>query len=152
MANTYTQNYVQIIFTVQGRYNFIQEKLRDQVEKYICGIVNKNRSKPLAIYCNPDHVHILIGLHPSISISDMVRDIKAGSSKYINERKFLPKVFRWQDGFGSFTYSRSQIDSVVTYILKQPVHHQRRSFRDEYLSILEKLDMEYDEQYLFEWY
>jgi putative transposase len=152
MANTYTQNYVQIIFTVNGKYNFIQEKHREQVEKYICGVVNKNKSKPLAIYCNPDHVHILIGLHPSISISDMTRDIKAGSSHFINEGKFLPGLFKWQDGFGSFTYSRSQIDSVVKYILNQPVHHKRRSFREEYLSILEKLDIKYDEQYLFEWY
>jgi putative transposase len=152
MTNTYTQNYVQIIFAVQGRYNLIQEKQRDQIEKYICGIVNNNKSKPLAIYCNPDHVHILIGLHPAISVSDMARDIKADSSKFINDKKLLPGVFRWQDGFGSFTYSKSQIDSVVKYILNQPIHHKRRSFRDEYLSILNRLEIAYDDRYLFEWY
>lgn len=152
MANTYTQNYVQIIFAVNGRFNFIRENLWDEVEKYICGIIKNNKSKPLSIYCNPDHVHVLIGLHPAISISDMTRDIKAGSSKFINEKKLISSKFRWQDGFGSFTYSKSQIDSVVKYILNQPIHHKKRSFKDEYLTILKKLEIEYDERYLFEWY
>lgn len=106
----------------------------------------------MVIYCNPDHVHILIGLHPSISVSAMTRDIKANSSQFINENKILTDVFRWQDGFGSFIYSKSQIDRVVKYILNQPVHHKRKSFKEEYLSILDKLDIEYEEQYLFEWY
>ena len=151
MANTYTQILVQIIFAVQGRENLIQENIREQVEKYICGIVNNHKSKPLAIYCNPDHTHILIGLHPTISISDMTGIIKANSSKWINKTDLLGRKFSWQDGFGAFTYSKSQLDRVVKYILNQPEHHKRQSFREEYLELLEKFEIQYDEKYLFKW-
>lgn len=152
MANTYTQMYVQIVFAVKGRDNLIREKHRDELEKYICGIINNKKSKPLAIYCNPDHIHILIGLHPTSSVSDLTRDIKANSSKFINEKKLLSGKFNWQDGFGAFTYSKSQIDNVAKYILNQPIHHKRKSFKEEYLAILKKLGIEYDDRYLFEWY
>ena len=152
MANTYTQMYVQIVFAVQGRHNLISENNRDELEKYICGIVLNKKSKPLAIYCNPDHLHVLIGLHPAIAVSDLTRDIKASSSTFINDKKGLPGKFHWQDGFGSFTYSRSQIDVVAKYILNQPNHHKKQSFREEYLGILKKLNIEYDDKYLFEWY
>ena len=153
MANTYTytQIYVQIVFAVQGRQNLIAEKHREKLEKYICGIVSNKKSKPLAIYCNPDHTHILIGLHPAISISDITRDIKANSSKWINDNKWILGKFNWQAGFGAFTYSRSQIDSVVKYILNQPEHHKRTKFKDEYINFLEKFEIEYDEKYLFKW-
>ncbi len=151
MPNTYTQIYVQIVFAVQDRQNLISEKFRDKIEKYICGIVLNKKSKPLAIYCNPDHTHILISLHPSISISDMARDIKANSSKWINEQKMILGKFSWQEGFGAFTYSKSQIDAVAKYILNQPEHHKKRSFRDEYIEFLKKFEIEYDEKYLFNW-
>ncbi len=104
----------------------------------------------MAIYCNPDHIHILIGLHPTIAISDMVRDIKASSSKWINENKWVKGRFRWQEGFGAFTYSKSQIDTVAKYILNQPEHHRKKSFKEEYLDLLHKADIHYDEKYLFE--
>ncbi|OFX30874.1 MAG: transposase [Bacteroidetes bacterium GWA2_32_17] len=152
MANTYSQMYVQIIFAVQGRQNIIKEKHRDELEKYICGIINNKKCKPLALFCNPDHTHILLGLHPTISVSDITRDIKASSSKFIKEKKWILGKFNWQDGFGAFTYSKSQIDNVAKYILNQAEHHKKRTFKDEYLSILKKLEIEYDEQYLFEWY
>ena len=152
MANTYTQIYVQIIFAVQGRQNLIAEKNREQLEKYICGIVSNKNSKPLAIYCNPDHTHILIGLHPSVSVSDMARDIKANSSKWINEKKWIRGKFRWQEGFGAFTYSKSHIDAVVKYILNQPVHHKKKTFREEYVDFLKKFNVDYNEKYLFEYY
>ncbi|RLD23672.1 MAG: IS200/IS605 family transposase [Bacteroidetes bacterium] len=152
MANTYSQLYVQIVFTVQGKENLIHESIREKIEKYICGIISNNRSKPIAIYCNPDHVHVLIGIHPSISISDMARDIKSSSSKWINENKWIKGKFRWQEGFGGFTYSKSQIDSVAKYILYQPEHHKTSSFKDEYLKLLQELDIKYDDRYLFEWY
>ena len=142
---------VQIVFAVQGRPNIISEKHRDELEKYICGIINNKKCKPLAIYCNPDHTHILLGLHPAISVSDLTRNIKANSSKFINEKKWVLGKFNWQDGFGSFTYSKSQIDTVVKYILNQPRHHQRTTFKEEYLSILRKYEIEFDEQYLFVW-
>ena len=152
MANTYTQIFVQIIFAVKGRQNLIVEKYRDTVEKYICRIIKNSHSKPLAIYCNPDHIHVLIGLHPSQSISDMARDIKANSSKWINEQNFIRGIFQWQEGYGAFSYSKSQIDAVCKYILNQPIHHHKNSFREEYLSLLQKYEIEYDEKYLFEWF
>ena len=152
MANTYTQMYVHIIFAVLGRANVIKEINRIEVEKYVCGIVLNKRCKPLAIYINPDHTHLLVGLHPAISVSDMLRDVKSSSSKFINEQRMVAGLFRWQDGFASFTYSRSQIDRVIKYILIQPVHHKRETFRDEYLKLLKKNDVDFDDRYLFEWY
>lgn len=151
MANTFTQIYVQIVFAVKGRKNLIAEEYRDEVEKFICGIIKNNNSKALAIYCNPDHVHILIGIHPSISVSNIARDIKAGSSKWINEKKWVKGKFRWQEGYGAFTYSKSQIDAVVKYILNQPLHHKKTTFKEEYHKILNDLDIKFDEQYLFDW-
>ncbi|MCX6258900.1 MAG: IS200/IS605 family transposase [Bacteroidia bacterium] len=152
MANTYTQMYIQVVFSVQNKFNLINEAIRDELEKYMCGIITNNKSKPLSIYCNPDHVHILIGLHPTISVSDLVKYIKTNSSKFINQKRWMPGKFNWQDGFGSFTYSKSQIDVVAKYILNQSIHHKKITFKEEYLSILDNLDIEYDEQYIFEWY
>ena len=151
MPNTYTQIYVQIVFAVKGRQNLITENLREKVEKYMCGIISNKKSKPLAIYCNPDHTHILIGLHPSISISDIARDIKANVSKWINENNFIRSKFSWQEGFGAFTYSKSQIDNVVKYILNQKEHHRKTTFKEEYINFLEKFEIDYNEKYLFEW-
>lgn len=152
MANTYTQLYVQIIFVVKGRENLIAEQHREELEKYICGIINNKKSKPLAVFCNPDHTHILIGLHPSISVSDITRDIKANASKFINEKKWIRGKFNWQDGFGAFSYARSQIDKVVKYISNQPFHHKKKTFKEEYLEFLKKFQIDFDAQYLFEWY
>ena len=152
MANTYTQMYVQIVFAVQYRENLIAEAWRDEIEKYMCGIVTNEKSKPLAVYCNPDHTHILVGLHPTVAVSDLARDIKANSSKFINEKHWIRGKFNWQEGYGAFTYAKSQLDTVVKYILNQPQHHRKQTFKDEYLTTLNNFDVEYDEQYLFEWY
>ena len=152
MANTYTQIYVQIVFAVKGIKNLIAETHRDDIEKYICGIINNNKSKPLAIYCNPDHIQVLIGMNPSLSISDLVRDIKANSSRWINKNHWISDEFRWQDGYGAFTYSKSQLDKIITYILRQPEHHQKLSFKQEYLEFLKIYEIEFEERYLFEWY
>ena len=151
MPNTYTQIYVQLVFAVQGRQNLIIEKHRKKLEKYICGIISNKKSKPIAIYCNSDHTHILIGLHPTISVSDMARDIKANSSKWINKNTCIMGKFNWQEGFGAFTYSKSQIDLVVKYILNQLKHHKQTTFKDEYINFLKKYEIEYDEKYLFKW-
>ena len=151
MSNTYTQIYVQIVFAVQYRQNLISEKYREKLEKYICGIVANKKSKPIAIYCNPDHTHVLVGLHPSISISEMARDIKANSSKWINKQNWIIGKFNWQEGFGAFTYSKSQIDTVVKYILNQPQHHKKASFKEEYINFLKKFEINYNEKYLFKW-
>ena len=151
MANTYTQMYVQIVFAVWGRArpteqhqsfrqaNVITEIHRNELEKYICGIISNNKCKPLSLYCNPDHIHILVGLHPTVSVFDLTRDIKSSSSKFINQKKWMAGKFNWQDGFGSFTYSNSQIDDVAKYILNQPVHHKKRSFREEIWISFEKM-------------
>ncbi len=149
MANTYTQMYVQIVFAVKGRQNLIHDAYRILLEKYICGIISNNKSKPLAIYCNPDHTHILIGFNPSVSISDLARDIKASSSKWINEQHWISSQFNWQSGFGAFTYSKSQIDPVIKYILNQKEHHKKSSFLEEYRVILDKAGIKYEEKYLF---
>ena len=152
MANTYTQMYVQMVFAVKGRANLIQDQHRIEIEKYICGIILNKKSKPLAIYCNPDHVHIFIGLNPTAAVSVLTRDIKANSSKFINERKLITGRFNWQEGFGAFTYSRSQIDHVIKYILNQAEHHKKQSFKEEYLGVLKNLNIDYNDQYLFEWF
>lgn len=152
MANTFTQIYVQIVFAVKGRENLISEKNRQSIEKYICGIVNNKKSKPLSIYCNPDHIHILIGLNPETSISDMARDIKSNSSKWINDNSMISKKFNWQRGYGAFTHSKSQINSVVKYILNQEEHHRKINFEEEYKHILQENEIPFDERYLFNWY
>ena len=152
MPNTYTQMYVQLVFPVKGRENLIKESIRVDVEKYICGIIKNNKCKQYAIYCNPEHVHILVSLHPTISVSELMRDIKSSSSKYINDNKWVKGKFNWQDGFGAFTYSKSQIENVVKYILNQPLHHKKKTFKYEYVEFLKKFEVDYDEKYLFEWY
>lgn len=151
MPNTYTQLYVQIVFAVQGRQNLISRKIKDDLEKYMCGIISNNKSKPLAIYCNPDHTHILFGLHPTVSVATIAGDIKASSSKWINDNKLIVGKFNWQDGYGAFTYSKSQIDTVIKYILNQEMHHSGKSFREEYMDMLNKLGIDYDERFLFDW-
>lgn len=151
MSNTYTQIYIQIVFAVRGRQNKIPNQHREELHKVITGIVQKREQKMLSIFCMPDHTHLLIGLKPSFSISDLARDVKAGSSKFINDKKWLNEKFNWQEGFGAFSYSRSQIDKVIQYILKQEEHHRKKTFKEEYLDFLEKFEIEYDEKYLFEW-
>ena len=145
MANTYSQIYIQIVFAVQGRQNLITKNHQEELHKYITGIVQKREQKMLTVYCNPDHTHLLVGLKPNITISDLVRDIKAGSSNFINENRWVKGKFNWQEGYGAFSYSRSQIDRVAKYILNQEEHHRKKSFKDEYLELLEKFEIEYDE-------
>ena len=151
MANTYTQIYIQIVFAVQGRQNLIASQHREQLHKYITGMLKKRDQKMLAIFCLPDHLHFLMGMRPSISVSDLVRDVKAGSSNFINDSGWIRGKFHWQDGFGGFSYSRNQIDTVINYILNQEQHHSKTSFREEYIGLLREFDIEFNERYLFEW-
>ncbi|HEX2935902.1 MAG TPA: IS200/IS605 family transposase [Bacteroidales bacterium] len=152
MANTYTQLYVQFVFSVEGKENLIQEKFRNELEKVMCGIVSNHKSKTYAIYCNPDHTHIFVGMHPAIAPSKLMEQVKSGATNWLNKKRYLKGNFQWQDGFGAFTYSKSHIDNVVKYILNQQEHHKKQSFREEYLSFLEKFEVDYDPKYLFEWY
>lgn len=151
MANTYSQVYIHIVFAVQGRLNLIAEKHREELQKYITGIISKRNQKLLAVYCNPDHTHIFVGMKPELSISDLVRDVKAGSSNFINDKKWVVGKFSWQKGAGSFSHSHSQIDTVVKYVKNQKEHHHKKTFKEEYLEMLKNFAVDYDERYLFEW-
>ena len=151
MPNTYTQLYVQIVFAVKGRKSLIEKQHREQIHQFITGIVQKRGQKMLAIFCMPDHIHLLIGFKPSVSLSDLVRDIKTNSTIFIKQNRFTPYRFEWQEGFGAFTYAHSQLDSVCKYILNQEEHHQKRNFKTEYLDFLEKFDIPNEKQYFFEW-
>ncbi len=151
MPNTYSQIYIQIVFTVKGRENLIDKNHKEELQKFISGIVQNRKQKLLAIYAMPDHIHILVGIKPNIAISDLVRDIKAGSSKFINVNRWINGKFNWQEGFGAFSYSRNQIDNVIKYIANQEAHHKKTSFRDEYIDFLKTYEIDYDENYLFEW-
>jgi REP element-mobilizing transposase RayT len=139
------------VFAVKGRENLISKIHREELHKYITGIVQNRGQKMLSIFCMSDHVHLLVGIKPSITISDLVRDIKAGSSNFINQQYYVNGKFNWQEGFGAFSYSKSQIDTVIKYILSQEEHHKKTTFREEYFDFLEKFEIDYDEKYLFEW-
>ena len=149
MANTYTQIYLQVIFAVEGRQNLIDLQHNDELQKYITGIVSAQKHKLIAINNMPDHLHLLTGLRPDAALSDLVRDVKAGSSKFINEKRWVKGRFSWQEGFGAFSYSRSQLGAVIRYIENQQKHHAKKSFRDEYVELLEKFGVEYDGRYIF---
>ena len=150
MPNTYSQLYIQIVFSVKGRQNLIHKNWRDELYKYICGIVNAKNQKVYAIGGVADHIHILVSLKPTIAISDLVRDIKANSSKWINEKGLIIGKFHWQEGFGAFSYSQTQLETIINYINNQE-HHQKKKFKDEYIELLKKFEIEYNEKYLFEW-
>ncbi len=149
MANTYTQIHIQAVFTVQNRDCIILEHWRDELYKYITGIVQNNKHKLVAINSMPDHVHILFGLRPSQSISDLIQDIKGSSSKWINEKKFVAGKFFWQEGYGAFSYSKSDLSNVIQYINYQQEHHKKRTFTEEYTDLLKEFEIEYDDNYIF---
>lgn len=151
MANTYSQIYIQVIFAVKGRQNLISENWRIELHKYISGIIENKGQKSIIVNGVADHIHCFIGLKPTMAISDLVRDIKNNSSKFINDKKILKGKFHWQEGFGVFSYAHSQIESVYQYILKQEEHHKKKTFREEYLDFLTQFDIPYKDEYLFEW-
>lgn len=151
MPGTFSQIYVQIVFAVQGRYNLIDKRWKDDLNKYISGIISNKGQKSIIVNGVHDHVHAFIGLKPSIPISDLVRDIKSSSSNFINKNRFVKGKFSWQEGYGAFSYSHSQIEHVYNYILNQDKHHQKKTFKEEYIEFLYKFQVEYDEKYLFEW-
>ena len=126
MANTYTQIHIQAVFTVQNRECIIGNIWKDELHKYITGIVQNNNHKLLSINGMPDHIHILFGLRPSQSLSDLMQDIKGSSSKWINEKKFVHGKFSWQDGYGAFSYSKSEVSNVIGYINNQQLHHKKK--------------------------
>jgi putative transposase len=149
MANTYTQIYIHIVFAVEGRQSLVKAEHNNELQKYITGIVTAKKQKLIAINNLPDHLHLLVGLRPDSSLSDLVRDLKAGSSKFINEKRWVVGRFSWQEGFGAFSHSRSQLGTVIRYIENQQKHHARKSFRGEYITLLEKFGVDYDARYIF---
>jgi REP element-mobilizing transposase RayT len=149
MANTYTQIHIQFVFAVKYRDGLIHVSFKDELYQYIAGILKNNNHKLLAINGMPDHVHILIGMRPTQSISDLLQDIKGSSSKWINEKKFLRTKFEWQEGYGAFSYAKSEVNSVIRYIQNQEEYHKSESFRDEYLQLLKDFNVEFDERYIF---
>ncbi len=151
MPSTFTQIYIQIVFAVKGRQNLISQSWKDDLHKYIAGIIKGKGQKPIIVNGMPDHIHTFVGLKPSIPISDLIRDVKNNSTNFINENKFVMGKFSWQEGYGAFSYSHSQIDTVYNYILKQEEHHKKKTFREEYLDFLKKYEIEFNEKYLFDW-
>jgi putative transposase len=149
MANTYSQIYIHVVFAVEGRQNLIKPEHKDELQKYITGIVSGQGQKLMAVNNMPDHVHMLIGLKPDMALSNLVRDAKAGSSGFIKRKGWVAGRFSWQEGFGAFSYSRSQLDSVIAYIQNQQRHHAKKSFREEYAELLEKFGVAYDQRYIF---
>ncbi len=143
--STYSQIYIQTIFAVKGRDGLIQPKWEERLYKYITGIVQNKGQKMLAINGIPNHIHFLIGMKPSCCLSDLVREVKKSSNEFINDNKLSKFKFNWQEGFGAFSYSHSQLDKVIAYIMNQKEHHKKKTFKEEYTDFLKQFNVEYDE-------
>jgi putative transposase len=151
MTGTFSQIYIQVVFAVKHRENQIPQDRKMELNKYIAGIIKGKNQKPIIVNGMPDHIHAFIGLYPSTAVSDLVRDIKNNSSKFINERNWVKGKFSWQEGYGAFSYAHTEIEAIYDYILNQEAHHRQKSFRDEYLQLLNEFQIDYDEKYLFDW-
>jgi len=151
MADTYTQMYIQTVFAVQNRNALIQTSWEEELYKYITGIVQNKGQKMLAINGTSNHIHFFIGMKPTCCLSDLVREIKKSSNAFIKEKHFTPFNFQWQEGFGAFSYGHSQLTEVINYIANQKEHHKKRSFKDEYEAFLKEFEIDFKNEYLFEW-
>ncbi|MBK7098571.1 MAG: IS200/IS605 family transposase [Sphingobacteriales bacterium] len=151
MAGTFSQIYIQIVFAVEHRESLIHSSWEEELYKYITGIIRNKGQKMLAINGMPDHTHVFIGMKPSCCLSDLVREVKKSSNDFIKEKKFSKFKFNWQEGYGAFSYSHSQIDTVVKYIQNQKQHHKKQTFQEEYLDFLKKFEIEFKNEYLFKW-
>lgn len=149
MANTYTQIYIQCVFAVQNRISLIKNEWKDELYKYMTGIINQHEHKLLSIGGMTDHIHALVSMHPKQAPSDLMYELKRSSSLWINENKFVVGKFSWQEGFGAFSYSQSQISRVSKYIENQETHHKKKTFREEYLDFLKAFNIEFDERYVY---
>ena len=151
MAGTYSQLYIQVVFAVKGRANLIHASWKDELYSYISGIITEKGHKSIIVNGYTDHVHCFIGLKPAMALSDLVRDVKNSSSKFINSKGWVGGKFQWQEGFGAFSYGHSALDNVIAYIQNQKEHHKRIRFKDEYKTFLNKFQIEYKDEYLFDW-
>ncbi len=150
MADTYSKIYIQVVFAVKGRENLIPNNHKEELYKYITGIVTNEGQKLIAINGMPDHIHILVGSKPSKSLSDLVRDVKANSSRFINEKNWVLGKFEWQKGFGAFSYGHSQLTRIINYIQDQEIHHKRFSFKEEYSRFLDLYNVDFNPDYIFD--
>ena len=149
MANTYTQIHIHAIFAVQTRVGLIQKEWKNELYKYITGIIQTYEHKLLAINGMSDHIHVFFGMRPTQSLSDLMQDVKVSSSKWINEKGFVKGRFEWQQGYGAFSYCKSHVDNVIAYIRNQEEHHKKQNFLEEYKVLLTEFDVEYDERFIF---
>ncbi|BAU53619.1 IS200/IS605 family transposase [Mucilaginibacter gotjawali] len=152
MANTFSQIYLQFVFAVQNRQSLIAKENKEELHKYITALVQNRKAKMLAINSMPDHTHLFVGFKPNILISDFVKEIKVESNEFTNNKNWIRGKFNWQEGYGVFSYSHSHIDTVIKYVHNQEIHHQKSTFKQEYLSLLNKFEIPFDERYLFEFF
>jgi putative transposase len=152
MANTFSQIYLQFVFAVQNRQSLIAKEHKEELHKYITALVQHRKAKMLAVNCMPDHTHLFVGFKPTILISDFVKEIKVESNEFINDKGWIKGKFNWQEGYGVFSYSHSHLDRVIKYVLNQEVHHQRKTFKQEYLGLLQKFDIPFEDRYLFDFF
>jgi putative transposase len=148
MANTYSQIYLQVVFAVEGRQSLIRKENKEELHKYLTGIVTEREQKLLAVHCMADHMHLLIGLRPSMALSDLVHDVKIGSANFINRKRWVVGRFGWQERFGAFSYGHSQLTRIMRYIHNQEQHHAKLTFREEYLRLLKRFEIDHDERYV----
>ncbi len=152
MGDTYTQLYIQLVFAVHGRQSFIHATWENELFKYMTAVLQNDKHKMLAINGMPDHIHIVFGLNPAISISDVVKDLKRASNNWINQERLVSGKFEWQSGYGAFSYSRSQLSNVIQYVLNQKKHHAKLYFQQEYLALLNEFEIDFKSEYLFTFY
>jgi len=152
MADTFTQIYIQIVFAVQNRNASLNPSWEDELYKYITGIVQNKGNKMIAINGTFNHIHFLIGMKPTCCLSDLVREVKKSSNAFIKEKGFIKSRFQWQEGFGAFSYSHTQLTEVIKYISNQKDHHKKRTFREEYVEFLKNYEILFTKEHLFEWY
>ena len=152
MANTFSQIYLQFVFSVRYREAMIAKNNKEELHKYMTGLVQNRNAKMLAVHCMPDHTHLFVGLKPIVFIPDFIKEIKVETNEFVNQKKWNCGQFAWQDGYGVFSYSHSHIDNVVKYILNQEEHHKKKTFRDEYKDLLKKFNVPYEDKYLFDFF
>ena len=149
MANTYTQIHIQTVFAVQNRQSLIKAEWKNELYKYITGIIQNHKHRVLQINGMPDHIHILFGMRPTQSISNLIKQVKQDSSKQINNKGFVNGKFSWQAGYGAFSYTKTQVPTIINYIKNQEKHHKTKTFKDEYLELLQEFNIDFDERYIF---
>jgi putative transposase len=152
MPNTFSQIYLQFVFAVKHRQSLIPAAHKEELHKYITGLVQNRKAKMLAVHCMPDHAHVFVGFKPTVLIADFIKEIKVESNEFINDKKWMKTKFSWQEGYGVFSYSHSHIDRVVKYVLNQEQHHRKKTFQQEYVDFLRKFEIPFEDRFLFDFF